>query len=73
MCSNAATVNDGPGLVDPHAKRFEDAREVTMLRPIVEAVVDAFPRTEALGQITPWNTGFSSVENGLDELPISDL
>ncbi len=73
MCPNAAAVDDGSGLIDPHSKRFEDAGEVTVLRPIVEAIVDALPRPESLGQITPRNTGFSSVQNGLDELSIADL
>ena len=73
MCPNAAAVDDGSGFVDPHSKRFEDAREVTMLRPIVEAIVDALPRSESLGQITPRNARFSAVQHGLDEQPIAEF
>ena len=73
MSPNAAAVDDRTGLVDSHAKRFEDAREVTTLRPIVEAIVDALPRPESLGQVTPRNAGFSSVQNGIDELSIAEL
>ena len=73
MCPNAAAIDDGTGLIDLHSKRLEDAREVTVLRPIVEAIVDALPRPEPLGQIPPRNTSFSAIQHGFDELPVADL
>jgi len=73
MCTNAAAIDDGSGFIDLHSERFEDAREVPPLRPIVETIVDALPRPESLGQITPRNACFPSVQHGIDELPIADL
>ena len=73
MCPDATAVDDGPRLVHPHAKRFEDARKVTMFGPIVEAIVNTLPRPESLGQITPWNARLSTVENGLNEESIANF
>ena len=67
MCPNAAAVDDRSRSVYLHAECFEDAREVTVLRPIVKAIVDALPRAEPLGQVAPCNTGFPAVQNGIDE------
>ena len=73
MCPNATAIYNGSGLIDLLAKRFEDAGEVTVLRPIVEPIVDALPRPESLGQITPRDARLSSVQNCVDELPIAEL
>ena len=73
MCPNATAIYNGASLVDFLATRFEDAGEVTVLRPIVEPIVDALPRPESLGQITPRDACLSSVQNCVDELPIADL
>jgi hypothetical protein len=73
MCPNAAAIDDGSGLIDPDSERLEDSREVTALRPVVETIVDALPRSESLGQVTPRNPGFRSVQHGIDELPIANL
>jgi len=73
MGSNAAAVDDGSRLVDLHTERFEYAREVTVLRPVVEAIVNALPGPESLRQITPRNAGLSSIKNRIDELAIADL
>jgi len=51
-------------------QHFENALENPALRPPAEALVDDFPVTETLGEITPRNAGSISVENRLDEQSI---
>ena len=71
MCANDGAINDRADLVDLQLKRFEDCLPLALLRPIVEAVVDRFPRAEALGKVAPGHTCFRPEEYGVDEQPIS--
>jgi hypothetical protein len=73
MCPNAAAIDDGTGLINPDSKRFEDSREVTAFRPVVETIVDALPRSESFGQVTPRNPRLRSVQHRIDELPIANF
>lgn len=51
-------------------QQLENALENPALRPPAEALVDNLPIAETLRQITPWNAGSISVQNGFDEQPV---
>ena len=51
-------------------QQLKDARENPTLRPPAIALVDNFPISETFRQITPWNAGSISEENGVGEQPI---
>jgi len=66
------SANDGG--IDHHVlvvvitrQQLENALENSALRPSAEALVNDFPRTETLGEITPGNAGSVSINNGFDE------
>jgi hypothetical protein len=42
-----------------------------LFRPVVEPVVDRFPRAETFGEVSPRHAGFRPEEHGFDEKPIS--
>ena len=51
-------------------QELENPLENAALGPSVEALVDALPVAEALGQITPRDTGSKPEKNSFDEQPI---
>ena len=76
-CAGAVLVSADNGGIDHHVfvvviarQHFENALENPALRPPAEALVDDFPVTETLGEITPRNARPISKENGFDEQPI---
>lgn len=60
-------------MIDLHAQRFEDAREGTVLRPVVEPILDALPGPESLRQITPGNSSLASVEYCFNKLSVAEF
>lgn len=73
MRPDAAAVDDGAGFVDAHSEQLEDAGPVAALRPVIEPVVDAFPRPKPLRQIAPRDASLAAIQDRVDELPIADL
>ena len=67
MRANDRAVNDGADFVDLVLELAKDGLPVAITRPVGEAVVDGFPRTKSLRQISPRNTSFGAVEHGIDE------
>ena len=70
-------VSANNGRVDHHVfvvvvdcQHLENTFEDPALRPPAKALVDDFPITETLGEITPRNAGSISVENGLNKQSI---
>jgi hypothetical protein len=51
-------------------QQLENTLENSALRPPIKTLIDDFPVTKALGQITPRNTSSVSVENRFDEQSI---
>jgi hypothetical protein len=48
-------------------QQLENALENSALRPSAKALVNDFPVTKTLGEITPGNAGSVSIDNGFDE------
>jgi hypothetical protein len=71
--SDYRPIDDGADFVDFDLQLLEYTEPSSAIGPVREAVVDGLPRAEALGQISPWNTGLGPKEDGVDELPIPDL
>ena len=73
MSADVTAINNRSGFVDTNLQRLKDEFPITALRPVVEAIVDAFPRPEALGQITPRQARLGAKEHRIYELPVADF
>jgi hypothetical protein len=71
MCANDGAIDYRAGFIDLELQLSEDRRPVPLLCPVGEAVEDALPGAEPLGQIAPWQARLRSEEHGLDEEPIT--
>jgi hypothetical protein len=73
MCPDDCSVNDRTDLVVFELQFLEYEFPDATVCPVCEPVVDRFPRTKSLWQITPRNTGLRAVQDGIDEEPIAEL
>ena len=71
MCADDGAIDDRADFVDFQLELFEDHLPVTLLRPVVEPVVDGLPRAESLGKISPRHACLRSEEDSLDEEPVA--
>ena len=67
MRTNDGSIEEHALIIELDLKMLENALPVPPPRPKRESVVDSFPRTEALGQISPRNARLESVQHRLDE------
>jgi len=75
MGSNDRCVNDRAlfvVLIELDGERGEQQLPDPGFRPVTEAVVHALPRPETLREITPWDSGLRTVEDGVDEGSVAD-
>jgi hypothetical protein len=73
MCADDGGVDDDAFFIYFYVQCLEDRRPVPAVRPVRKAVVDRLPRAKALGQITPRNARFCSIEHRIDERPVIEL
>ena len=67
MRADDGTIDDGTSFVDANSKRLVDAFPRAACCPTTELVVDRFPGSKALGQITPWDAGSGAVDHRINE------
>jgi hypothetical protein len=60
-------------LVELDLEVLEYVLPIPSPRPKREAVIDGFPRTEALGQISPRNARLESIEDRVDKEALTKL
>ena len=73
MRTNDGGVEEHPLLIELNLEALEYVLPVPSPRPEREPVVDGFPRTEALGQISPRNARLQSVQHRVDEEALAKL
>jgi hypothetical protein len=71
VCANDGAIDDRSDLIDLQLKGLEDQLPAALFRPIVEPVVDRFPRTESLRQISPWHACLCPEQDGFDKEPVT--
>jgi hypothetical protein len=71
MSANDRAIDDGAGLIDFERQLFEDGFPVTFAGPVRETVVDGFPRSKTLRQVTPRHPGLGAEQDRFDEKPIA--
>ncbi|MFM2153158.1 MAG: hypothetical protein RL199_1593 [Pseudomonadota bacterium] len=64
-------VNDAAFFVGFNAKRLENLFPDSSEGPVAEAVVDGLPWSEPLWEVTPWDTGSRSVDDRIQERPVT--
>jgi hypothetical protein len=71
MCADHGAIDDRRYLVDVDLELAKDLRPSVLPGPIREAVVDRFPRTKSLGQVTPRNAHLCAKHDGVDEQSVA--
>ena len=73
MRPDDCAVDDRANLVVLELQFLEYELPGATVRSVCEPVVDGFPRSKALWQIAPSNTGLRAVQDGIDENSIAEL
>ena len=67
MRPDNGTVNDDPILIDFKLQLSKELFPMSLNSPAIEPVIHGFPRAEALGQVPPWASDPSSVQDRFHE------
>jgi len=71
MCADHGGIDDRRRVVDVDLEFAEQIRPRIPLSPSGEPVVDGLPWTESLWQVSPRHAGLRSIDDRVDEQPIT--
>ncbi len=71
MCPNDGAIEDAADIIVIDAELSKNVTPAVLVRPVTEPVVDRFPRSESLGQVTPRCAGLGDPDDGVDEVAIA--